>query len=222
MIDRNKYESLADALASVDDLEEVKRAVVRESAIRGAMKDTGEDRQTVTETMDAMEATGQEAVLDLTEGEPTTLADALDRYVDELKKRDELQPRDLITSELTAILAYPWTTVLDVEGLTREIHEAYVRLAPGFGVEVELWDDLEEYQRELARAVVENVAARGALVIAKPAQTAQDGPAAGACPTCGASGGFHDGGPHSAASAVIPPHLKRPSNSVIRRERRTR
>lgn len=108
MIDRNRYESLADALASVDDLETVKRALIKEATIREVMRESGETRQVVTKMIDAMDSMGQEAVLDLTEGEPTTLEDALQRYVDELEKRDELQPRDRIVDELTTIVRYPY------------------------------------------------------------------------------------------------------------------
>jgi hypothetical protein len=164
MIDRNRYESLADALASVDDLEEVKAALIREATIREVMRETGEDRRTVTDMMDAMASMGQEAVLELTEGEPTTLADALQRYVDQLPEAVKTMTGEVsenIVADLSALLAYPW-----------------------------------------------------------PGQTAQDGPAAGACPTCQATGGFHEDGPHRAERDRIPAHLKRPSNTAARREQR--
>lgn len=80
--------TLAEALGREDDLEAVKRAVIREAVIRSTMVKFDEDRATVTDMIDAMGSMGQEAVLDLTEGEPTTLADALSRYVDAL----ELEP----------------------------------------------------------------------------------------------------------------------------------
>ena len=153
---------------SVADLEEAKRALVRESVIRNAMTETGEDRQTVTDMIDAIGSMGQEAVLDLTEGEPTTLADALQRYVDTLEQASGPvagpYTAEDVCSSLSALLAYPWPGVPHAEAMTREIHESYVRLAPKFGVEVTPWDELEEYQRGLALAVVNDLMARGALV----------------------------------------------------------
>jgi len=166
MIDRNRYESLADALASVDDLGEVGRALVREGAIRQVMRETGEDRKTVTDMIDAMDSMGQEAVLDLTEGEPTTLADALQRYVDTLEQaasEDKTVKAEDVCGALHSLLAYPWPGVPDAEALTREIHESYIRAAPRFGVEVTAWDELEPYQRDLALAVVNDLMARGVL-----------------------------------------------------------
>lgn len=166
MIDRNKYESLADALASVDDLEAVKRALIKEATVREVMRESGEDRKTVTDMIDAMGSMGQEAVLDLTEGEPTTLAEALDRYVATLEQaaaEDETLKAGDVCGALTALLAYPWPGVPDAEALTREVHEAYIRAAPRFGVEVTGWDELEDYQRDLALAVVNDLMARGVL-----------------------------------------------------------
>lgn len=90
------------------DLDEVRRALAREAAIRTTMARTGEGRAPVADMVDALDSMGQEAVLDLAEGEPTTLVDALRRYLDELEKRDELQPRDRVVSELSAIVEYPW------------------------------------------------------------------------------------------------------------------
>lgn len=109
MIDRNKYESLVDALADVDDLEAVKRALIREQVIRETMRNSGEDRKTITDMIEAMDSTDRETVLDLTEGEPTTLRDALDRLVDELNGYEE-ETGDLrtVADQLSALLAYPW------------------------------------------------------------------------------------------------------------------
>lgn len=166
MIDRNRYESLADALASVDDLEKVKTAMIREETIRSVMAETREDRKTITDMIDAMDSMGQEAVLELTEGEPTTLADALQRYVEILDSGDPDPER--IAGELNALLAYPWPGVPDAEALTREIHEAYIRAAPRFGVEVTAWDELEPYQRDLALATVNDLMARGVLTKRTP------------------------------------------------------
>lgn len=109
MIDRSKFESLADAFASVDDLEPIKRAYLREETIRSIVAETGETREIVAEQVDAFASTDEEAVTDLMDGHPTTLRDALMRYTDELAKRDELQPRDRVIDELDTLLAYPWS-----------------------------------------------------------------------------------------------------------------
>lgn len=95
-------------LAETDDLDAVIRAVAREQAVRHAVAETGESREIVTEMLDAAVSMDQEAVLDLMDGEPTTLAAGLRRYVQELEGRDELQPRDRIMGELDTLLAYPW------------------------------------------------------------------------------------------------------------------
>lgn len=109
MIDRNKFEDLADALASVDDLEKVKRAYIREETIRKIMAESGETREIVAEQIDAFASMDVEAVTDLMDGHPTTLRDALLRYTEELAGRDELQPRDRVIDELDTLLAYPWS-----------------------------------------------------------------------------------------------------------------
>lgn len=95
-------------MAQVDDLDQVTRALARETVIRQAMAETGESREIVVEMLDASISMDQEAVLDLMEGEPTTLRAGLQRYVEELEGRDELQPRDRVISELDTLLAYPW------------------------------------------------------------------------------------------------------------------
>jgi hypothetical protein len=81
MIDRNRYANLAEALADVTDIGKVVRAVVRETAIREMMAETGESREAVTTVADAAVSMDEEAVLDLMDGEPTTLSRALARYV---------------------------------------------------------------------------------------------------------------------------------------------
>lgn len=96
-------------LAGAEDLDAVVRAVVREKTIRLGMARTGEGREVVAESVDALESMDREAVLDLTEGEPATLRAALDRYLETLEARDELQPRDRILDELATILGYPWS-----------------------------------------------------------------------------------------------------------------
>lgn len=104
-------ENLADLFANAPDLDRVRAALVREHAIRHVMAETGEDRQTVTDMIDAMESMDQEAVLALTDGEPTTLRDALDRYVADLER--DIEAGDAagpvtISADLTTLLAYPW------------------------------------------------------------------------------------------------------------------
>jgi len=104
--------SLADLMAQAPDLDAVKAALIREDATRHVMAETGEDRQTVTDMMAAVDSMDQEAVLDLMDGEPTTLRAGLQTYVAELSKRDpdgdELTPVARVLAELGALLAYPW------------------------------------------------------------------------------------------------------------------
>lgn len=115
MIDRNRYANLAEALADVTDIGKVVRAVVRETAIREMMAETGESREAVTTVADAAVSMDEEAVLDLMDGQPTTIGRALARYIDELEKRDELQPRDRIVGELDTLIRYPWPGVAPAE-----------------------------------------------------------------------------------------------------------
>lgn len=117
------FADLGVALACADDLGAVMRAVVREQAIRKAMADTGDSREVVVEALDAMGSMDQEAVLGLTDGEPTTLVDALTRYIrilDEPNGDDEaMVDRGLVVGDLHAILEYPWR---DEEALI-QLHE---------------------------------------------------------------------------------------------------
>lgn len=109
MIDRNRYESLADALRSVDDLDEVQRALVREQAIRATVLETGEPYEIVAETMDAMISMGDEAVLGLTEGEPTSLRAGLEAWLKGLAARyPGGMHTDSVEVELETLLAYSW------------------------------------------------------------------------------------------------------------------
>lgn len=98
----------AEYLAQEPDLDRISRAVEREREIRLGMARTGEGREVVAEFLDAQAAMDDEGVLDLTDGNPTTLVDALTRYLEELERRDELQPRARVAGELAAILAFPW------------------------------------------------------------------------------------------------------------------
>lgn len=95
-------------LSEMNDLDVLQAELVRERVIRDTMAKTGEERQHVADMLDAMKSMADEAVLDLMEGEPTTLQAALQRYVDELNGRDELQPRDRVVSDLETLLAYQW------------------------------------------------------------------------------------------------------------------
>jgi len=98
---------MVDLLASMEDLEEVQTALSRETTIRRAMASSGEDRQTIIEMIDAIDSMDQEAVLSLTEGEPTTLIDALGRYVDRMDSADLAE--SAVRNDLGALLAYPWS-----------------------------------------------------------------------------------------------------------------
>jgi hypothetical protein len=103
-----RVDVVRDMLQGMDDLDQVIKAVAREKVIRAEMARTGESREIIAEFLDAQVAMDQEGVLDLTDGQPTTLVDALTRYLEELEKRDELQPRARVAGELAAILEYPW------------------------------------------------------------------------------------------------------------------
>jgi hypothetical protein len=96
------------AQASSDDLDRLQADFVREIVIRQMMADSGESREVVVEMIDAAASMADEAVLDLMDGEPTTLHAGLQRYVEELAGRDELQPRDRVVSDLETLLAYRW------------------------------------------------------------------------------------------------------------------
>lgn len=102
--------TVAEALAEEtgDGLKQVRDALARETAIREVMAESGESREVVEEAIGAMDAMAGEAVLDLTEGEPTTLRDALERYVAVLEERDEILARDWVLSDLAALLTYPF------------------------------------------------------------------------------------------------------------------
>lgn len=93
------------------DLEQVKRALARETVIRHMVAETGEPREIVAEMVDAHASMDHEAVLDLTEGEPTTLRDALERFTAELGRQIEGDPGSTfgdVLEGLSAILAYPF------------------------------------------------------------------------------------------------------------------
>lgn len=122
-------------MENTDDLDAVTRAVEREREIRIGMARTGEGREVVAEFLDAQAAMEDEGVLDLTDGQPTTLVDALTRYLEELEGRDELQPRERVAGELAAILAFPWPE----DERRVQLHNPHYGLALHF----EYPDDLE-------------------------------------------------------------------------------
>lgn len=95
-------------LEEADSLEWVTKALARETVIRHMVAETGEPREIVAEMVDAHASMDQEAVLDLTEGEPTTLRAALERYVDDLDPGDENLRVGSVIDDLSAILAYPF------------------------------------------------------------------------------------------------------------------
>jgi hypothetical protein len=68
----------------------------------------GVDRQTVIDTMDAIDSMNQEAVLALTSGAPTTLADGLQAYIETLELGDAGIPSSDVIDALHALLMYPW------------------------------------------------------------------------------------------------------------------
>jgi hypothetical protein len=101
--------NLDEALAGEDDLGRVQRAIVREQAIRRGMAKTGEGREVVAEMLDGLAAMDQEAVLDLAEGNPTTMADALARYIRILSQKPTEMHPEQVQNDLSAILEYPWS-----------------------------------------------------------------------------------------------------------------
>jgi hypothetical protein len=96
------------ALLEEADLDVMIKMTARETVIRHVMAETGESRQIVTEMVDAAASMDQEAVLDLTDGQPTTLRAALERYVDDLDPSDENLLVGSVIDNLSAILAYPY------------------------------------------------------------------------------------------------------------------
>jgi hypothetical protein len=102
--------TLGEALADTDDLDSLVRAVARERAIRATMAETGETHEIVASVLDAAISMDQEAVLDLMDGEPTTLARGLARYVAGLESLPEGYNLTVteVVDNLGSLLAYPW------------------------------------------------------------------------------------------------------------------
>lgn len=113
----DELSGLADMLTELPDLEPLKRLILREMTIRAVMVETGEPRDIVTDLADASDSMGQEAVLGLTDGAPTTLRDAVVRYVDMLGDDGEgtETPKVVVIDELTSILNYPYPGVAGSE-----------------------------------------------------------------------------------------------------------
>jgi hypothetical protein len=118
-------------LAEVPDLDMAQRALIREQTIRQVMAETGESREIATQTLDAMISMDREAVLDLMEGNVTTLRAGLERYVEELEGQvipddphDEWS-RTLteVAGELSALLRYPWPIASAGPGQELEIRQ---------------------------------------------------------------------------------------------------
>jgi hypothetical protein len=99
-------------LAQADDLDAVKAALVRESVIRETMAESQESREVVELMVDSFDSMNQESVLELTDGQPTTLRAALSKYIDDLEQDieagDALGPVS-IAGDLHAILQYPYS-----------------------------------------------------------------------------------------------------------------
>jgi hypothetical protein len=107
----NTRDFLDAALIEVDHLDQVTKALARETVIRSVMAESGEPREIVAEMLGSLDSMDQEAVLDLTEGEPTTLRAALERFVDQLRRLIEGDPGSTlgdVEGGLSAILAYPF------------------------------------------------------------------------------------------------------------------
>lgn len=102
------YEELATKLSQAPDLGRVADALTRETVLRQVMTETGESREIVADMIDAMDSMSEESMLDLTDGEPTTLRDALSRYVESLERYPNGVHTDTVAAELTALLNHPW------------------------------------------------------------------------------------------------------------------
>lgn len=111
------------------DLEQATKALARETVIRHMVAETGEPREIVAEMVDAHASMDQEAVLDLTEGEPTTLRDALERYVENVRQNGVPAGAEY---DLEALLAYPYPEKVCDHGasVVRETPSAFAGAEP--------------------------------------------------------------------------------------------
>jgi hypothetical protein len=96
---------------SPEELERAGPALAREQTIREVMADTGEARRIVVESLNAALSMDEEAVLDLCEGEPTTLIDALHRLISAIENQQEggaeIDAEGIMVS-LVALANYRW------------------------------------------------------------------------------------------------------------------
>lgn len=99
---------LNELLAGADDLGAWQQAIDRERCIRITMAETGESREIVTQTMDAERSMDQEAFLDLTEGQPTTLKAALARWLELVQAEAMAGDPEAHLNDLAALLDYPY------------------------------------------------------------------------------------------------------------------
>jgi hypothetical protein len=108
-VEKEDQVDLGEMMAQAD-LEQVKQATAREEQIRYTMAETGESREIVEEMVGALEAMQSEAVLGLTEGNPTTLRAALIRYVEDSVNLLDTQEMSIhqIIGDLDALLHYRW------------------------------------------------------------------------------------------------------------------
>jgi hypothetical protein len=98
-------------LAGAKDLDAVQKAVIRERVIRQTMADSQESREVVTVMVDSFQSMSEEAVQELTEGEPTTLRDAISRYIEMMEgsEDDVVIGRDVVAGDLLDIINFPWS-----------------------------------------------------------------------------------------------------------------
>lgn len=164
--------AITEFLAGLNDLDVVVRAVAREHTIRQVVAETGEDRKTIADMLDAQISMDQESVLSLMDGEPTTLADGLRRYVDQLDPADENLRADTVITDLDTLLAYPWPGAPAAQGdacatcaetLAREVHQSYIKLAPKHGYDVIPWAELSDDERALGTATMADLMDRGVI-----------------------------------------------------------
>lgn len=135
-------EAVSEFLANAPDLAEFKRAVVREEVIRQTMAQSGESRKDIAELIDAMESVNEETVLELTDGHPTTLADALSRYVDDLERRwpegADLD-HDTVVGDLHALLTFPYSEEEALVALHGDNHQLKLEVRHPDDETMEVW-----------------------------------------------------------------------------------
>lgn len=106
-------------LAEVPDLDMAQAALVRERVIRQVVAESSEPRDIVVDMLDAMGSMADEAVLDLMEGQPTTLRAALRRWLELVPAESLGKDGEVFKADLAALLDYPYP---DEEALI-QLHE---------------------------------------------------------------------------------------------------